>query len=489
MTLWPGESRGNKLANAGSHLRLAPGPAHRIQSPPVFSFLQSEQKKLRQSAANWLETADRVYKFRCDLLTPAQRESLVAATGAVRLSLKENAGAGRIEQAVSALEKILRATGGRIYPASSLTENVEFFLVAALVILGLRAYFVQPFKIPTNSMWPSYYGMTAEVFPADREPGLLRRAARLAVLGATHYAVTAPADGEVLIPVFGDLRPAFTEKPGRSLLVFPTTVREYTFSVGGELVRVDVPAEWAQSGNFETVLQESLFPGRGASLFAALEAAATKAQPLEQSTLLVQQGGRSGEARIYWVPVGRTVRRGDRLLSFDILTGDLLFVDRLTYNFLPPKVGSGFVFRTENIHSPNMLDPAGEQIRQYYIKRLVGVPGDRLEVRKPQLVADGAAPEAGRNDGQLYRNGRPIDGAAAFGRNSRKEGLYPGYIADGRLSFGSVVDVPAKSYFAMGDNSPNSKDSRAWGFVPDKEVVGRPLFIYYPLTRRWGVAQ
>ena len=52
-----------------------------------------------------------------------------------------------------------------------------------------------------------------------------------------------------------------------------------------------------------------------------------------------------------------------------------------------------------------------------------------------------------------------------------------------------MVDVPAKSYFAMGDNSPNSKDSRAWGFVPDKEVVGRPLFIYYPLTRRWGVAQ
>jgi signal peptidase I len=137
-----------------------------------------------------------------------------------------------------------------------------------------------------------------------------------------------------------------------------------------------------------------------------------------------------------------------------------------------------------------MLDPAGEQIRQYYIKRLVGVPGDRLEVRKPpQLVADGAAPEAGRNDGQLYRNGRPIDGAAAFGRNSRKEGLYPGYTADGLLAFGRVLDVPARSYFAMGDNSPNSKDSRAWGFVPEKEVVGRPLFIYYPLTRRWGVAQ
>jgi len=61
--------------------------------------------------------------------------------------------------------------------------------------------------------------------------------------------------------------------------------------------------------------------------------------------------------------------------------------------------------------------------------------------------------------------------------------------SDGMLPVGGKVTVPAKSYFALGDNSPRSMDSRFWGFVPDKDVVGRPLFIYYPLTTRWGPAR
>ena len=206
--------------------------------------------------------------------------------------------------------------------------------------------------------------------------------------------------------------------------------------------------------------------------------------------LRVRGGPESVDARVYWVPIGKTVHKGESILSFDILTGDLLFVERLTYNFFPPKVGSGFVFKTENIHSPEMQTPSGAQIAQYYVKRLVGLPGDTLEVRKPAVtITDGPQPKIGPRDGQLYRNGKPIEGAAAFGKNARKEGLYPGYTADGRLGFGQVVEVPANSYFAMGDNSPRSKDGRSWGFVPDKDVVGRPLFIYYPLTSRWGLAK
>ena len=65
---------------------------------------------------------------------------------------------------------VLRRTGGAIYPKTALIENVEFFLVAAIVILGIRTYFVQPFKIPTNSMWPTYNGMTPQVYKtADDE--------------------------------------------------------------------------------------------------------------------------------------------------------------------------------------------------------------------------------------------------------------------------------------------------------------------------------
>lgn len=447
----------------------------------MFSFLYSQEKKMRQNAENWLEVAERVRHFRRDLLTDTQNQQLQTTAGELRLRLKEKADAGRIKLAIEALERVLKVTGGRIYPSSSLVENVEFFLVAAIVILGLRAYFIQPFKIPTNSMWPSYYGMTAEVFKPGEEPGFLRKTARLIGLGATNYSVTAPADGEVLIPVFGsDLRPAFSERSGRSMGVFPTVMRDYTFMVGGEMAKVSVPADF--QGEFDQVLNEA-FKGDAPSLYAALKNAANKAQSLERSTIIVRSGARPVEATVYWIPLGRKVHKGEKILSFDILTGDLLFVDRLSYHFLQPKVGSGFVFRTGNIETLKAED--GDK---YYVKRLVGVPGDTLEIKAPAL----------------YRNGKPIEGSEAFGKNARQEGKYPGYtntgpaiaaggdrqlISDGLMPVGGKVTVPANSFFALGDNSPRSKDSRYWGFVPEKDVVGRPLFIYYPLTSRWGPAR
>jgi signal peptidase I len=145
-----------------------------------------------------------------------------------------------------------------------------------------------------------------------------------------------------------------------------------------------------------------------------------------------------------------------------------LFVDRLSYHFVRPKVGDGLVFRTVNI-------PYIEGVKvtdKFYIKRLVGVPGDVLEVREPVL----------------YRNGKPIEGSIAFEKNARREGNYPGYVNTRRLSSGRTETIPAHSFYAMGDNSVDSSDSRVWGFVPEREVVGRPLFIYYPFTRRWGPA-
>ncbi|HTL66418.1 MAG TPA: signal peptidase I [Lacunisphaera sp.] len=446
----------------------------------MFSFLYSESHKLRQSAKTWLELADRVHKFRRDVLSEAQNARLLAAAGDVRGRLQEGAGADLLKSSLAALEKTLRETGGRIYPANSLVENVEFFLVAAIVILGLRAYFVQPFKIPTNSMWPSYYGMTAEYFPAGEEPGLLRRLGRLVGLGATHYAVKAPADGDVLMPVFSNGQPAFSETAGRSLWVFPTMLHEYTFSVGGEQVKLKVPAEFAPE--YFKVLEEA-FKGDARSLPEALQRAAARARPLAHSPMVVREGAEP--LTVFWVPVGKPVHRGETFLSFDLLTGDLLFVDRLTYNFFPPKVGSGFVFRTGNIEALK-ADPEGGD--KYFVKRLVGVPGDKIEIKPPaNAITDGSAPQ-NANEGLLYRNGKPIEGAAAFEKNARKEGLYPGYTAEGMLSFGETVTVPARSYLALGDNSPRSKDSRYWGFVPEKDVVGRPLFIYYPFTSRWGPA-
>jgi signal peptidase I len=89
----------------------------------------------------------------------------------------------------------------------------------------------------------------------------------------------------------------------------------------------------------------------------------------------------------------------------------------------------------------------------------------------------------------LYRNGRPIEGAEAFEFNRKQVNQYPGYVSDGSLEEGYTTEVPEHCYFAMGDNSPNSYDSRGWGFVPDREVIGKAVFILYPFTRRWGCAK
>jgi signal peptidase I len=162
------------------------------------------------------------------------------------------------------------------------------------------------------------------------------------------------------------------------------------------------------------------------------------------------------------------VRKGERAMSFDELTGDQLFVDRASYHFIRPKVGSGFVFRTGNI--PDIQRQYGDQ---YYIKRLVGVPGDVLEIR----------------DSTLYRNGAPITGSSAFAANAKRAERYGGYQAALRLAPGSTVTVTENSYFALGDNSYNSQDGRYWGTVPAKDVVGRPMFVYFPFTKHWGPAR
>ena len=92
----------------------------------------------------------------------------------------------------------------------------------------------------------------------------------------------------------------------------------------------------------------------------------------------------------------------------------------------------------------------------------------------------------------IYRNGSPITGSSAFEANGKRQGFYRGYVfgpafrAQYLLKAGDQIQVPENGYFAMGDNSENSYDSRYWGFVPSKDVMGRPLFIYYPFSKRWG---
>ena len=158
---------------------------------------------MRDNAGNWLELGEKVYHFRRDVLAPAQVGELQSRMAELKAQVKERAGPEKLKLGIERLEEVLRRTGGAIYPKTALVENVEFFLVAAIVILGIRTYFVQPFKIPTNSMWPTYNGMTPQVFktPAE-EPGIPAMAARLVAFGAWPHVLAAVYVGALLALLF-----------------------------------------------------------------------------------------------------------------------------------------------------------------------------------------------------------------------------------------------------------------------------------------------
>ena len=425
----------------------------------MFGLFASQHSKTRKLASDWLELADKVFHYRRDILPPADLAALLSSANQVKNLLREKADTAKLKLGIDTLEAALRRTGGSHYPKSSLVENVEFFLVAAIVILGLRAFYVQPFKIPTNSMGPSYYGMTGEVYlnKAD-EPSAPLRALGFVTVGASARRIDAPDTGEVLLPLGGGGRGviAHREVPGRSWFVLPAKLREYRVFVGGRAAEpVRVPLDF----DMDWVLRDAFFPGDKRSL-GEIALAEREAGRLVEATLNTA----NGPQRALFLRTGKTVRAGERLLSFDILTGDQLFVDRVSYHFVRPKVGEGFVFRTGNIP-----DLGGDQ---YYIKRLVGVPGDELRIERPVL----------------YRNGEPITGSAAFDKNAREADSYVGYRQEGMFRDGATVTVGEHQYMALGDNSANSLDGRYWGTVPAKDAVGRPLFIYYPFTKRWGPA-
>lgn len=422
---------------------------------------------MRRNALEWLDLGEKVVHYRRDRLTGGELEELQGQMQDLRRLVKNRAERMKLKLSIESLEETLRRFGGTHYPKSSLVENVEFFLVAAIVILGFRAYFIQPFKIPTNSMWPSYYGMTGDNFTTDEEaPGYVARAFRLLAFGAQRRQMEAPSDGAVSADFFDNGELAFTVKKGRNWVVLPTLVREYTFYVDGAPTSVTVPLDFH---DVDKMMRETYFGGD--EQFGDYVRQITRGGTELARGVMTVNEATGGKKRVVRIPLNRSVKKGDSLLHFDVLTGDQLFVDRMSYHFVKPKIGSGFVFRTGKINSPYMRNrDTGAQIDEYYVKRLVGTPGDTLEIR----------------DFELLSNGKPITGSEAFDKNAKREDDYVGYRNDLGLDIGKTMTVPKDHFMALGDNSANSQDSRYWGFIESKEVVGRPIFIYYPFTKRWG---
>lgn len=430
-------------------------------------FASSAARKARKQANEWVALAHKVDHYRRDVLSEASLAELRVARQSVENAVKEGDENG-IRNAVETLEKQLRQSGGSFYPRSFWVENIEMIVVAAILAVGVRTFFLQPFKIPTNSMYPTYNGITEKAYFWDEEPALPARIFNIARLGATHRSVEGNPGDELILPLVStrQLAAKGVAKPngyvrhngelgnenfaleeayvdGRRWFIFPAQQAQYRFRVGDQDVFVKAPIDFPMHDVLSDVLSH---PGAKVSA--------------ERSS----SGG-------WLIHTGLSADEAGKLLSFDVRTGDMLFVDRFTYHFRAPKAGDPFVFRTVDVPLMENQQPS------YYIKRIAGQPGDQLQIEDPVLL----------------RNGAPADAAEAFERNAAQEGEYRGYVqvrrGDAVWTGERVLDVPAESYVALGDNSPNSEDSRFWGFVPEKAVVGKAFFIYYPFSHRWGLAE
>lgn len=449
-----------------------------------------------KTAKELLRTGTKVWLYKKDRLPPIEERALKIAIDGLKDALKEkNSPAEVLEKKARILDEALRKSGGHFYHKKNWVENVEMLLVAAIVILGIRSFFVQPFIIPTNSMYPSFYGMTPYIYEEDDSPNLLERAIDKVLLGASHYQMEAGSSGTLYLVLQNGTSHQYVQSnfPNGRFFVIPTMVRKYVFEIGGKEHFLKVPAEFD--------LDELL-----AKKFAGIE-------NLRDLPMVVGQDASLAQGRLKLSE--RKYSKGDIPLAFDILLGDALFVDRMSYNFIRPNAGDPIVFRTESIDRFNskLGTQAFTQIGEdkYYIKRLVGEPGDELEIQVPEDIFTNGTDVRKGVPGILYRNNKPINGSGAFTENQKQTRLfaksanhrlvngYPGYRADGLLSNRNKIKVPHKNdpnnqtglngYFAMGDNSTDSLDGRAWGFVPENELIGRALFIYYPFTKRWGISK
>ncbi len=445
----------------------------------MFGFLQSENSKLRGAAKNWLYLGHKVYNFRKDQLSDFEISELSKRMEELRSLLKaKTADAGKLKLAIEAVEGHMKKVGGAFYPQSMLGENVDFILYFLILYLGFTAFFIKPFKIPTNSMWPTYNGMTSEVWTEDNPaPGPVSRAFRLIAHGAIRYDLKAPADGELLIPISTTLRsnsllPVNTVSKRHHLIV-PGKGNGFAFEIGGKPLLLKTPQEFDVASDMpmlnaqeKNILLQSWFPEEN-SLLEAIQKRISAGQVAGRGRRMLANGL---QANVIMVRTGRYYKKGETVLSFDIHTGDQLFVDRMSYHFVRPKIGDGFVFKTSEVPA---LTRRGRD--SYYIKRLSGVEGDELQI----------------DDGKLLVNGEEATGSIAFVKNNSKEAPYDGYfhIGNSLLRPGEKIKVPKDKYVALGDNSGHSSDSRDWGYVPEAAIVGRPVLIFYPFTKRFGLTK
>jgi signal peptidase I len=151
-----------------------------------------------------------------------------------------------------------------------------------------------------------------------------------------------------------------------------------------------------------------------------------------------------------FVAEARFIPSGSMLPTLQI--DDRLVVEKISYHFNPPQRGDIVVFRAPQ----EALDLVGSTSHDAYIKRVVGLPGETIEIKDGTVFIDGKALE------ENYLQAPPA------------------------YTWGPQV-VPEDEYLVLGDNRNSSSDGHLWGFLPRESIIGRAVVRFWPLNRIGGL--
>ena len=365
-----------------------------------------------------------------DILAPQTIEAVQTAMASCQQAVAEDADRPALEKQMENLEKVANKWL-KPYPNAAWRENVEVLLVALAVAMGIRTFFLQPFKIPTGSMQPTLYGVTSQNLinePSFKIPTGLTRL-REWFAGVSYIHIVAENDGPV----------EHVDPPVRLLIfnIFQKLV------AGGKTFMIWFPPDYGdpRSGSLEA---------------------------------------RAG------LQSDHVYRKGEDIVKLRVNAGDHLFVDRMSYNLRSPKRGEIIVFETKGIDSLPQ--------DQFYIKRMVGervqigddrrliINGKRLEASTPHF----------ENVYSFNPKELPRDSHYSGHVNEKvQKKYYPnsyGNLAPLFPEESTVFTIQPNHYMVMGDNTMNSYDSRGWGEFPATNVIGKSFFVYWPITDRFGWA-
>lgn len=397
--------------------------------------------KWKKEAKLLAKGAQKYLNYKRDLLKPDRVDEIVSRHADLLDAIKAGSQA-KTDEASKQLRATCENALPRETPPNWLEENVEVMFVAIVIALGLRAYYLQPFRIPTGSMMPTLNGITGTKVPEGEWPSLPTRLVEQVLRGRSYVKVVNDRDRTVQVVLSPQDGPQAKVEDYQRLHFF---TRSMLSSLDAPPLSLPAPGAALQSAGLRAAVQHAI-----------------KETGLQGNTVVLKKGTILAEGYID--------------------SGDLVLVDKLSYHFRKPNRGEVFVFDTIDIRG---IDHAAGS---HYIKRLCGVPGDSLSVATPNLL----------NHGQILQEPgiqHVIQHQGEYGRLNPDgyvfaDASYPNsYLGKPgqTLELAATARLGQREYAAFGDNTSNSADSRYWGSVKEFNLVGPALFSLWPFTTsHWG---